>query len=184
MKISIPGLRYVAVVLDDEGASRYRITLRCPKSIDVLLFDPQQFERFDSEGAAGYQDLPRLQFLEDVSEVETVWDASRGSVLVAVNAYEDRAVRVTYEIAPRTKMERSEGGSARLLEMETTLTDLFLYLDGVKIASRGHPDTPQAGKWVPLSEGWEIIDIVENGQSAIEVKAGGRVVVGGSAGIH
>jgi hypothetical protein len=37
-------------------------------------------------------------------------------------------------------------------------TDLFVVVDGVKIAKRGHPETPEAGTWIPLSPGWTVLD--------------------------
>ena len=36
--------------------------------------------------------------------------------------------------------------------------DLFFILDGVKVAVRGKPGTPQAKTWVPLVPGWSVID--------------------------
>lgn len=36
--------------------------------------------------------------------------------------------------------------------------DLNVYADGVKIARRGYPGTPDAGKWVSLVPGFEIIE--------------------------
>jgi hypothetical protein len=35
--------------------------------------------------------------------------------------------------------------------------DLFVVVDGVRIAKRGYPDSPQAGTWVSLEPGWEVI---------------------------
>jgi hypothetical protein len=34
--------------------------------------------------------------------------------------------------------------------------ELFVILDGVKIAKRGHPHTPQAGQWVALEPGFAV----------------------------
>jgi hypothetical protein len=34
--------------------------------------------------------------------------------------------------------------------------DLFMILDGVKIAKRGEPGTPQAGQWVSLEPGYTV----------------------------
>jgi hypothetical protein len=34
--------------------------------------------------------------------------------------------------------------------------DMFLMVDGLKIARRGYPDTPEAGTWVPIEPGWEV----------------------------
>jgi hypothetical protein len=33
---------------------------------------------------------------------------------------------------------------------------LFIVVDGVKIARRGGPGTPEAGTWVPLVAGWSV----------------------------
>jgi hypothetical protein len=35
--------------------------------------------------------------------------------------------------------------------------DFFVLVDGVRIAMRGHTDTPQARTWVSLEPGWEVI---------------------------
>jgi hypothetical protein len=34
--------------------------------------------------------------------------------------------------------------------------DKFIMVDGLKIARRGYPDTPEAGTWVPIEPGWEV----------------------------
>jgi hypothetical protein len=34
--------------------------------------------------------------------------------------------------------------------------DLFVVLDGVKIAKRGHPGTPHAKTWISLEPGWVV----------------------------
>jgi hypothetical protein len=36
---------------------------------------------------------------------------------------------------------------------ETGYDELYLVIDGMRIAKRGHPGTPQARTWVPLVEG-------------------------------
>jgi len=36
--------------------------------------------------------------------------------------------------------------------------DLFVIVDGIKIARRGYPDTPQAGTWVSLEPGYTVLD--------------------------
>jgi hypothetical protein len=38
------------------------------------------------------------------------------------------------------------------------LTDMFVVVDGVRIARRGYPGTSQAGTWVLLEPGWEVVD--------------------------
>ena len=39
------------------------------------------------------------------------------------------------------------------LEMVKDGTDIFLLLDGKKIAKRGQPKTQHAGQWIPLEPG-------------------------------
>ena len=46
--------------------------------------------------------------------------------------------------------------------------NLYLFVDGVKIAKRGQPGTPQAGTWVSVAAGWEAID--EAGGGSILVR--------------
>ena len=36
--------------------------------------------------------------------------------------------------------------------------DIFVVRNGIKIAKRGHPDTPQAKTWVSLEPGWTVRD--------------------------
>jgi hypothetical protein len=36
--------------------------------------------------------------------------------------------------------------------------NMFVVVDGVRIARRGYPGTPQAGTWVSLEPGWEVVD--------------------------
>jgi hypothetical protein len=36
-------------------------------------------------------------------------------------------------------------------------TDIFVLVDGVKIAKRGHPDTPTARTWIPLVAGYRVV---------------------------
>ena len=37
-------------------------------------------------------------------------------------------------------------------------TDMFVVVDGVRIARRGYPGTSHAGTWVSLEPGWEVVD--------------------------
>ena len=37
------------------------------------------------------------------------------------------------------------------------LKDTFVVVDGVRIARRGYPGTPQAGTWVSIEPGWEVV---------------------------
>jgi hypothetical protein len=40
----------------------------------------------------------------------------------------------------------------------STGADIFIFCDGIKIAKRGQPGTPQARTWVSLEPGWEVLD--------------------------
>ena len=35
--------------------------------------------------------------------------------------------------------------------------NFFVVVDGVRIAQRGFPNSPQAGTWVSIEPGWEVI---------------------------
>ena len=49
--------------------------------------------------------------------------------------------------------------------------EVFVVADGVKIAKRGHPGTPQAKTWVSLEPGWHVRDC--DGGREIEVERHG-----------
>jgi hypothetical protein len=51
-------------------------------------------------------------------------------------------------------------------KIESDGTDVFVVLNGVKIAKRGYPGTPQSKTWIPLEPGYTVLDC-SNG--AIEV---------------
>jgi hypothetical protein len=38
-------------------------------------------------------------------------------------------------------------------------SDIFVLIDGVKIARRGYPGTPQARTWVTPEPGWQVFDV-------------------------
>ena len=52
--------------------------------------------------------------------------------------------------------------------MVGTEDDLFIVLDGLRIAKRGHRGTPHANTWVALEPGYEIYDVP--GGIAVEKK--------------
>lgn len=49
-----------------------------------------------------------------------------------------------------------------LLSIVGDSTDIFVLIDGVKIARRGYPGAPQAKTWVTLEPGWQVLDISPN----------------------
>lgn len=56
------------------------------------------------------------------------------------------------------------------VEFHSDGEDIFVSVDGVKIAKRGSPGTPQAKTWVSLEPGWAVLDL---GAGAIEVRYDG-----------
>jgi len=42
--------------------------------------------------------------------------------------------------------------------VESDGEDIFIVVDGLKIAKRGHPETPQAKTWVSLEPGYIVRD--------------------------
>jgi hypothetical protein len=46
--------------------------------------------------------------------------------------------------------------------------DIFVLVDGMKIAKRGLPKTPHADTWIMLEPGWTVRDV--KGGKAIEVR--------------
>jgi hypothetical protein len=57
--------------------------------------------------------------------------------------------------APVCQIQRDEKG------------DIFVLIDGMKIAKRGQPDTAHADTWIMLEPGWLVRDV--KGGNAIEV---------------
>jgi hypothetical protein len=49
-----------------------------------------------------------------------------------------------------------------------TGSDIFIVCDGVRIARRGYPGTPQAGTWVSLGPGYRVFDSKKKRQIVIE----------------
>jgi hypothetical protein len=62
-------------------------------------------------------------------------------------------------------------GKIKKCRIESDGGDLFIVADGVRIAKRGRPGTPQARTWVSLEPGWSVaggtgdyIDVIYEGQ--------------------
>ncbi len=56
------------------------------------------------------------------------------------------------------------------LKIETSEIDgkqeVFLVVDGIRVAKRGDPDTPLDGTWVLIEPGWEVVA----GEETIAIK--------------
>jgi hypothetical protein len=55
-------------------------------------------------------------------------------------------------------------------EFEATDDDIFVLLDGVRIAKRGYPNTPEARTWVSLGPGYTVRDNADLTQLIIELE--------------
>ena len=55
-----------------------------------------------------------------------------------------------------------------MVTIDSDGADLFLVVDGLRIAKRGDPGTPQAGTWISLEPGWTVRD--REGGGAIEIE--------------
>jgi hypothetical protein len=53
--------------------------------------------------------------------------------------------------------------------------DIFIVCDGVRIARRGSPGTPQARTWVSLEPGWRVLD---KGKRQIVIEYKGECATG------
>ena len=42
------------------------------------------------------------------------------------------------------------------VKIESDVRDLYVVVDGVRVAKRGHPGTPEAGTWISLAPGWTV----------------------------
>ena len=47
--------------------------------------------------------------------------------------------------------------------------EMFVVQNGVRIAHRGYPNTPQAGKWVTMEPGWIVTEEMTEDGHAITV---------------
>jgi hypothetical protein len=43
-------------------------------------------------------------------------------------------------------------------QCESDGKDIFVVFNGVRVAKRGHPNTPQAGTWIALEPGFAVYD--------------------------
>jgi hypothetical protein len=45
-----------------------------------------------------------------------------------------------------------------LVEIKAIGDEVFVLVDGVKIAMRGKPDTARAGTWIAIEPGWTVLE--------------------------
>jgi hypothetical protein len=66
------------------------------------------------------------------------------------------------------------GGRALMVDVKIlcgSAADMFVVVDGVRIARRGYAGTSQAGTWVSLESGWEVVD--DGRRNTIAIKHNG-----------
>ena len=56
--------------------------------------------------------------------------------------------------------------------VEESETDIFVVLDGVRIARRGKPNTPQAGTWILLQPGYQVSDSKDGSKIVVKCTMG------------
>jgi hypothetical protein len=61
-------------------------------------------------------------------------------------------------LAARLFQEETSMTKAKSIEIESDGTDLFVVRNVSGSQKRGHPDTPQAGTWIPLVSGYSVFD--------------------------
>jgi hypothetical protein len=60
-------------------------------------------------------------------------------------------------------------------KIESDGHDMFVVVDGVRIAKRGRPGTPEAGTWVTLAAGWTVTGGGHEDDEVLITHAGRRV---------
>jgi len=55
-------------------------------------------------------------------------------------------------------------------EFRSEGNNFFVLMDGVKIAMRGQPGTPQAGTWTAIEPGWQVYDSADGSGLVVEHK--------------
>jgi hypothetical protein len=76
-------------------------------------------------------------------------------------------------VIKKRKHKKRERGPA----LEFVGSSEGVFIDGVRIARRGYPGTPQAKIWVSLEPGWRVLD-AHRGQSIVIERNGVRVQQG------
>ncbi len=81
-------------------------------------------------------------------------------------------MRTNYKTPMARKVKRGQSpaspASRKALVMTGDRRDIYLELDGVRIAKRGHPGTPQARTWVSLEPGYVVFDSWDTRELIVE----------------
>jgi hypothetical protein len=61
-----------------------------------------------------------------------------------------------------------------VVALESVGRDMFLTINGEKIARRGHPKRNGAKTWIPVKQGWIVLDT--NGPFSLQIKHNGKLL--------
>jgi hypothetical protein len=76
----------------------------------------------------------------------------RGGLCLNGRSINSIAITIPAEVGRRPMTEKQQPECT----IESDGLSLFVVFDGVRIAKRGEPSTPQAGTWVSLEPGYEV----------------------------
>jgi hypothetical protein len=69
-----------------------------------------------------------------------------------------------------TEMKTSPEARIEIVEENGEDVAIYVVIDGLRVAKRGDPETPQAGQWVSLEPGW----VVQDGKGGVR---SGRMII-------
>ena len=64
-----------------------------------------------------------------------------------------RATKISANDPPSTR-----GVVMAKVEIARSHKDVFVVVDGIRVARRGYPGTPEARTWVSVEPGWQVLD--------------------------
>jgi hypothetical protein len=77
-------------------------------------------------------------------------------MVAAATARRSRAANRGKTGGKRRSADMSDGPVVRIASSPDGI-ELYVLVDGKRIAKRGQPGTPQAGTWISLEPGWEVV---------------------------
>jgi hypothetical protein len=61
-------------------------------------------------------------------------------------------------VPPHPRQRKAKRADRPNVQVVSDGIDMFVVVDGLKVAKCGRPNTRQAKTWVPIEPGWEVID--------------------------
>ena len=103
-------------------------------------------------------------------ELSGVWVRLR--VWLANRLLDLGLTRAALAVIPELEHDKPGTWGALMDELKIAFDgeDMFVSVDGVKVAKRGHPGTPHAKTWVPIEPGY----IVRDCEDGIDVEFNGK----------